>query len=149
MAQRAAGRRNGDGIHGPILEAGLGSTGAVLEAGPSESGRCREDVGNTPSGASVVQSRTARAQERFSRRRALSEAARIAGASLELCTRCRTAPVADTPAHPVSTDACQKTSAESTGGTTGRSPYQVVQFGFGPAGRQCTTDAARTGRRSN
>src|SRR5690348_17582063 len=34
-----------------------GSTGAVLEAGPSESGRCREDVGNTPSGASVVQSR--------------------------------------------------------------------------------------------
>ena len=30
-----------------------------------------------------------------------------------------------------------------------RSPYQVIQFGFGPARRQCTTDAARTGRRSN
>src|ERR1700758_5021281 len=96
MAQRAAGRRNGDGIHGPILEAGLGSTGAVLEAGPSESGRCREDVGNTPSGASVVQSRTARAQERLSGCGTFGEAVAVPGADFELCARCRTATVEDT-----------------------------------------------------
>ena len=44
-----------------ILEARLGSAGAVLEADVSESGRCRPDVRNTASGASLVQSRAARA----------------------------------------------------------------------------------------
>jgi len=39
--------------------------------------------------------------------------------------------------------------AESTGSTTGRSPYQVVQFGFGPARRQRPTDAAGTSGRRN
>src|SRR3989442_11863422 len=37
------------------------SAGAVLEADVSESGRCRPDVRNTASGASLVQSRAARA----------------------------------------------------------------------------------------
>src|SRR5215471_17205556 len=105
MAQRAAGGRNGDGIHSPILEAGLGSSGAVLEANPSESGSCRPDVGNLTSGASLVESRAARAQERFSRRRAFSEAARIAGASLELRARCRATAVADSNTHKAPTDA--------------------------------------------
>jgi hypothetical protein len=41
------------------------------------------------------------------------------------------------------------TAAQSTGSTAGRSPYQVVQFGFGPARRQCPTDAEGTGGRRN
>jgi hypothetical protein len=55
--------------------------------------------------ASLVQSRAAQAQDRFSRRRTFGEAARITGASLELRTRCRTTPVANTNPHKVSTDA--------------------------------------------
>src|SRR5712664_3514859 len=61
--------------------------------------------GNTASGASLVQSRAARAQDRFSRRRTFGEAAGITGASLELRARCRTTPVANTNPHKVSTDA--------------------------------------------
>src|SRR5215472_8223964 len=145
MADRAASRGSSDGIHGAILEAGMGGARAVLEADLSESGRCRPDVGNPASGASLVESWSARAQERFSRRRTSGEAIGFPGADLELCARCRTAFVADTDAHQVSTDAGQSTAAESTGGTAGRSPYQVVQFGFGPARGQCTTDAEGTG----
>src|SRR5215831_8544050 len=134
-----------ESIHRAILEAGLGNAGAVLEANLREAGRSRPDVGNPTSSASLVQSWAARTQERLSRCRAFSEAAGIAGAHLELRARCRTMPVADTHAHTVSTNAGKGTSAESTGGTAGRSPHQVVQFGFGPAGRQCTTDAKGTG----
>jgi len=82
-----------------------GATGAVLEAGPSESGRCREDVGNTPSGASVVQSRTARAQERLWRCGTFGEAVGFPGADFKLRARWRTPSMADTHAHKVSTNA--------------------------------------------
>src|SRR6266478_4035811 len=105
MAHRAAGRGSSDGIDRAVLEACLGSAGAILEADVSESGGCGPDVGNTASGASLVQSRAARAQDRFSRRRTSGEAARITGASLELRARCRTTPVANTHPHKVSTDA--------------------------------------------
>src|SRR5215469_2199370 len=137
MAGRAANRGSGDGIHRAILEANL-----------RETGRSRPDVGNATFGTSLVQSRAAGAQARLSRRRAFSEAARIARTNLEFRARCRTTPVADTHAHAVSTDTGQSTAAESTRGTARRSPYQVVQFGFRPTGRQCTTDAEGTsGRR--
>src|ERR1700751_4208760 len=96
MAHRAAGRGRCDGIDRAILEACLGSSGAILEADVSESGGCGPDVGNTASGASLVQSRAARAQDRFSRRRTFGEAARIAGASLELRARWRKTPVGHT-----------------------------------------------------
>src|SRR6201987_6515755 len=96
MAHRAAGRGSGDGIDGAILEACLGSAGAILEGEVSEAGRCRPDVGDTTSGASLVQSRAARAQDRFSRRRTFGEAARITGASLELRARWRKTPVGHT-----------------------------------------------------
>src|SRR5258708_25993483 len=69
MAHRAAGRGSGDGIDRGVLEACLGSSGEILEADVSESGGCGPDVVNTASGASFVQSRAARAQDRFSRRR--------------------------------------------------------------------------------
>jgi hypothetical protein len=78
-----------------------GALERFLEADVSESGRCRPDVGDTTSGASLVQSRAARAQDRFSRRRTSGEAARITGASLELRVRCRTTPMANTNPHKV------------------------------------------------
>src|SRR5260370_21444468 len=105
MAHRAAGRGSGDGIDRAMLEACLGSSGPILEADVSESGRCKPDVWNTASGASLVQSRAARAQDRFSRRRTFGEAARITGAGLELRARCRTTPLANTHPHKLSTDA--------------------------------------------
>src|SRR6266404_5188439 len=74
------------------------------EGDVSESGRCKADVGDPTSGTSLVQSRAARAQDRFSRHRTFGEAARITGASLELRARCRTTPVANTNPHKVSTD---------------------------------------------
>src|SRR3981189_351708 len=48
MAHRAAGRGSGDGIDRAILEACLGSAGAILEGDVSESGRCKADVGTLP-----------------------------------------------------------------------------------------------------
>ena len=54
-------------VDSPILEACLGRSGAVLEAGVPEPGRCRTEGRNPASGASPVQSRPARAQERLSR----------------------------------------------------------------------------------
>src|SRR5262249_16507598 len=91
MADRAASRGSGDRIHGPILETAVERTGTVLETDRSTWGRCRENVGNTPSGAGVVPSWAARAQERFSRRATFGEAVGLPGADLELRARCRTA----------------------------------------------------------
>src|SRR5215471_19608640 len=96
MADPAASRGSGDGIHGPILETALERTRTVLETDLSTSGGCRENVGNTPSRAGIVQSWTARAQERFSRRATFGEAVGLPGANLELRARCRTASLADT-----------------------------------------------------
>src|SRR3981189_1855149 len=104
MAHRAAGRGSRDGIDRAILEACLGSAGAILEGDVSESGRCRPDVGDPTSGTSLVQSR---AQDRFSRLRTFGEAARIPGASRKLRARCRTTPVANTNPHKGPTDAGQ------------------------------------------
>src|SRR5215469_17137025 len=105
MVDRAASRGSGAGIHGPILETALECTRTVLETDVSTSGRCRENVGNTPSRAGVVQSRAARAQERFSRRATFGEAVGLPGADLELRARYRTASLADTHSHQKSTDA--------------------------------------------
>src|SRR5215469_715302 len=123
MADRAASRRSGDGIHRAILEAGLGRVRTVVETNLREAGRSRPDVGKLTSGASLVQSWSTRAQARLPRCRAFSEAAGIAGASLELRAGYRATPVADTHAHTVSTNAGKGASAESAGGTAGRSPY--------------------------
>src|SRR5215470_8440562 len=141
MADRATSRGSGNGIHGPILETALECARTVLETEPSKAGSCREDVGNTPSGASVVQPRTTGAQERFSRRATFGEAVGLPGADLELRARCRTASLADTYAHQVSTDAGSGAVAQSTGGAAGGGAYQVIQSGFRSARRQCTTDA--------
>src|SRR5207244_12131246 len=99
MADRAAGRGSGDGINRAVLEARLGSAGAVLEVDVSESGRCRPDVRNTASGATLVQSRAARTKERLSRSRTSGATARIAGASPETRRRLCTVPLALAYAH--------------------------------------------------
>src|SRR5262244_4434863 len=64
--------------------------------------RNRPDVGNPASGAGLVQSWSARAQERLSRCGTSGKAACVSGADLELCARYRTASVANTHAHKVS-----------------------------------------------
>jgi hypothetical protein len=53
-------------IHGPILETALERTRTVLETELSTSRRCRKDGGDPASGASLIQSWSARAQERLS-----------------------------------------------------------------------------------
>src|ERR1700745_1703179 len=103
VADRATGRGSGDGIDRAILEACLGSAGTILEADVSESRRCRPDVRNTASGASLVQSRAARAQDRLSRRRTFGETTRIAGASFWVRARYGTAPMANTTPDKIST----------------------------------------------
>src|SRR5947209_12921124 len=142
VAHRAAGRGRGDGIHCPILETAVERPRTVLETELSKSGRCRENVGNTPSGASIVQPRTTRAQERLSGRGTFGEAVGFPGADFELCARYPTATVEDTHTHKVSTDAGQSPSAESTGGPAGRSAYQIIQSGLGSVGGQCASYAA-------
>src|SRR5215469_7346186 len=149
MADRAASRGSGDGIHGSILETALERTGTVLETELSKSGRCRENIGNTPSGTGVVQSRTAGTQERFSRCGTFGEAVDFPGTDFELCARYRTATVEDTHTHKVSTDAGQSPSAESTGGVAGRSAYQIIQSGLGSVGGQCASYVARASGRRN
>src|SRR5215472_571634 len=105
MADRAASRGSGDGIQVAILETGMGSAGTILETEVSGARRSRPDVGNLASGTSLVQSWSARAQKRLSRCGTFGKAACVSGADLELCARYRTASVADTHAHKVSTDA--------------------------------------------
>src|SRR5437660_4506944 len=105
MANRAAGGGSSDGIHRAILETGLGSDGEVLEVKLCEAGRCGPDVGNSPSGASLVQSWAAGTQERLPRCRTFAEAVGVSGADLELRAQWRTASVADRDAHKVPTQA--------------------------------------------
>ena len=60
-----------------------------------------------------------------------------------------TATVEDTDTHKVSTDAGQSASAESTGGTAGRSAHQAIQSGLGSVGGQCASYAACASRWRN
>src|SRR5712692_1183092 len=91
MADRAQGRGSRDGIDCTILETRLGSTGTVLETELPKARSRRPDVGNAPSGASTIESWTARTQEGFSRRRTFGKAAGGRRADPKFCARCRTA----------------------------------------------------------
>src|SRR5713101_9249760 len=91
MVDRARGRGTRDGIDCTILETRLGSTGTVLETELPKARRCRPNVGNAPSGASTIESWTARTQEGFSRRRTFGKAAGGRRADPKFCARCRTA----------------------------------------------------------
>jgi hypothetical protein len=54
MAAGADGGRSSNGIHSSILETGLGSAGAVLEAEMPGAGRCRPSRGDVASGAGAI-----------------------------------------------------------------------------------------------
>src|SRR6266851_7138202 len=85
MVAGAGGGRSGDGIHGAILEAGLGSPGTILAGNLPEAGRCRPDVGSAASGAGAVQSRAAGTEEGFPRRRTSGETTGGSGANPQGC----------------------------------------------------------------
>src|SRR6185503_11992825 len=123
MAARTRGRGSGDGIDGAVLETGLGSTGAILEADAPETRRRRPDVGNATSGTGTIEPRTSGAQEGLPRCRTAGEAAGGTRADSEFCTRCRAASVADGDAPKVSTNAKPGTVAKPTGKFTGRSTH--------------------------
>src|ERR1700687_1921777 len=57
--------------------------------------------------------------------------------TLSFFARWRTASLANRDAEKVPTHAQPGTVTEPTGGSAGRSPYQIVQSGLGSAGRQC------------
>src|SRR5260221_315501 len=115
MAARARGRGSGHGIDGAILEAGLGSTGTVLEADLPEAGRRTPYIGNAASGAGAIESRAPGTQEGFPRCRTAGEAARGPGTDAELCARCRAASVADGDTPKVPTDARSGAAGEPIG----------------------------------
>src|SRR5260370_1097615 len=91
MAARTGGRGNSHGIHGEILGAAVGSTGAVLETDRPETRRRWPDVGKATFGASTIESRSARAQEGFPRCRTSGKATGGQRADPEFRTRSRTA----------------------------------------------------------
>src|SRR5215469_7298591 len=94
MADRAGCRRSGDGINGAVLETRMGGTGEVLEANLPKTKRHGVLVRNTPSSASAIESRPARAQEGFPGCGTSGEATSGERADLKLCTRHRTAAMA-------------------------------------------------------
>src|ERR1035437_7842686 len=84
MAGPAGGRRSSHGIDRAVLEAGVGSAGAVLEASASEAGGGQSDVRHAAPVPSQEQPRAARAKERFRRRRTDGQAVGSARTGLEL-----------------------------------------------------------------
>src|SRR6185503_4731640 len=123
MAARTRGRGSGDGIDGAVLETGLGSTGAIVEADAPETGKRRPDVGNAASGTGAIQPRASGAQEGLPRCRTAGEAAGGTRADFEFCARCRAASVADGDAPKVSTNAKPGTVAKPTRESVGRSTH--------------------------
>src|SRR6476646_4649147 len=123
MAARTISRRSGDGIDGAVLETGLGSAGAILEADAPETGRRRPDVGNAASGTGAIEPRASGAQEGFPKCRTAGEAAGGTRVEAEFCARCRAASVADGDAPKVSANAKPGAVAKPTGESVGRSTY--------------------------
>src|SRR5215831_9720312 len=122
MAAGTRSRRSGDGIDGAVLETGLGSAGAILEADAPETGRRRPDVGNAASGTGAIEPR-ASGQEGFPRCQTAGEAAGGTRVDAEFCARCRAASMADGDAPKVSANAKPGAVAKPTGESVGRSTH--------------------------
>src|SRR5215467_11588395 len=120
MAARARGRGSSYGINGPILEAGLGSTGTILETVTPEAGRRKAEVRNDAFGPGAVQSWAAGTQEGFPRCRTPREAVGGPGIESELCARRRTEALADGGTPKASADAEPGTVTESSRESAGR-----------------------------
>src|ERR1039457_446704 len=138
MAGPAGGRGSSHGIDRP-----------VLEAGAPEARRGRQDVRHAALMPSQIQSRAARAEERFRRRRTDDQTAGGAGGGFELCAGCRTAALADGDAAQAPVDARQSALSESTGEPVGTGASQVIELRVGSAGRECAADVEGAGGRGN
>src|SRR5207244_6555221 len=128
VASRARGRGSSHGIDGPILETSMGSAGAVLETATREARRREAEIRNVASGAGAVQWRTAGTQEGFPGCRTPGEAAGGPGIDSELCARYRATFVADSYAQEVPVEVRSGATAEPSGVSSGRGPYQVIQL---------------------
>src|ERR1019366_4980519 len=107
MAGATGGRRSRHGIDRPVLEAGVGNAGVVLETGAAAAGGGPQDVGHTPPVPSQEQPRAAREKERFRRRRTDGQAAGGARTGFELRAGSGTAAVANGDAAEAPVDAGQ------------------------------------------
>src|ERR1017187_2193229 len=123
MASAAGGRGSSHGIDRTVLETGVGSAGAVLEAGAPEARGGRQDVRRAAPMPCQIQPRAARAEERLRRRRTDDQTAGGAGAGFELRTGCGTAPVANRDAAQAPVDPRQDTLPEPTGSSVGASAH--------------------------
>src|SRR2546421_7698567 len=123
MVSGAAGGRSGYGVHGAVLEAGVGDSGTMLEAAVPAAPGCRSHFRNPALGASQIQPGPGRTQERFCRCRASGEALAGAGVGAEFRTGPGTTAVAQTDAQQAAVDSEPGTLAEPTGVVAGRSPY--------------------------
>src|ERR1700688_1927647 len=84
MAGPAGGGGSSDGIDRAVLEAGMGSVGAVLEACAPEPGRGDQDVRHAAPVPGQIQPRAAGAKERLRRRRTDDQTAGGARVGIEL-----------------------------------------------------------------
>ena len=107
MVCRTWGRGSGDGIDRAVLEAGVGNSGTVLEAGSTETGRSRSEIGDAASVPSQVQQGPQRTEERLRRRRTDGEATGGTGTDAELCAGSGAAVVANSDAAKIPVDASQ------------------------------------------
>src|ERR1017187_3446631 len=123
MAGPAGGRGSRHGIDRAVLETGVGSAGAVLEAGAPEARGSRQDVRRAALMPGQVQPRAARAKELLRRRRTDDQPAGGAGAGFELRTGCGTAAVANRDAAQAPVDPRQDTLPEPTGSSVGASAH--------------------------
>src|SRR6516164_5170072 len=105
MADRARGRRSGDGIDRTVLETGVGSTGTLLEANLPKTGRCPASLGSTASRPGAVESWSAGTEAGFPRCGTTGQAACGSRARLEFCAGFRTTPMADRNAQQVPVNA--------------------------------------------
>src|SRR5260370_34084435 len=91
MACRAGSRGSSNGIDRAILEAGMGSAGAELEAGAAAAGRGYQDFRQAALVPGQIQPGTAREKERFRRQRKDDQTAGGTGAGFKLCAGAGTA----------------------------------------------------------
>src|ERR1019366_4069163 len=107
MAGPAGGRRSSHGIDRAVLEAGVGNTGAVLEAGAPEAGGGPPDGRHAAPVPSQEQPRAAWAKERSRRRRTDDQAVGGARTGAELRAGSGTAALANGDAAEAPVDAHQ------------------------------------------
>src|SRR5438128_12559171 len=115
MAGRARSRRRSDGVDSAVLAPGVGCAGKDLETKTTRAGGRWSDVGNSAPSTGAIESWGGRPQERFSRRRTVSQALGRTGTDTELRTRRRAAAVANSHAPQVPVDLQSDPVAEPTG----------------------------------